>query len=604
MREATASLDPRAEYQQRLEARRRIVEHHDRLHIRLGNLRLAVALLGAAMAWMAFAERSWPSWLLAGPVVVFVALAVVHERILRARAKAERAARFYQRGLDRIGNRWAGQGEDGARFLDDTHPYALDLDLFGHGSLFELLSTARTRAGEETLARWLLAPAAPSEIRQRHAAVEELRCRLDLREDLALLGEEVRAGIDSEPLPRWGEQPPLLDSTALRALAAALSLAALAAFVAWAAFGANPRLLLGVLAVEAAVGIFLRPRVLAAVRAVEQPAHDLALMAEVLVRLERETFSCARLVEVRRALNTGGVPPSRRIGRLNRLIELLDSRDNVAVRLIGPPLMWSTQLAFAIESWRKHNGPAVRRWISAVGEIGALSSLACYAYEHPSDPFPEFVEGPAALEAEGITHPLLAEDRAVRNDLRLGGAAADAPCVLVVSGSNMSGKSTLLRTLGVNTVLAMAGAPVRARRMRLTPLTVGASIRVTDSLQGGSSRFYAEILRLRRLLDLTKGPLPLLFLLDELLHGTNSHDRHIGAEAVVRSLAARGALGLITTHDLALTRIPETLDGRGANIHFEDHFEDGRITFDYRIRPGVTGKSNALELMRSVGIEV
>jgi DNA mismatch repair ATPase MutS len=386
----------------------------------------------------------------------------------------------------------------------------------------------------------------------------------------------------------------------LRVLAGVLSLAALSSFTAWAGFGASPRLLVAVLAIEAAVGILLRPRVLAAVQAVEQPAHDLALMAEVLVRLERETFSSARLAELRRALDTGGLAPSRQIARLNRLVELLDSRDNVAVRLIGPPLMWTTQLAFAIEDWRKKNGPAVRRWISAVGEIGALSSLAGYAYEHPSDPFPEFVEGEPLLEAEAITHPLLPEDRAVRNGLRLGGSDR----VLIVSGSNMSGKSTLLRTVGVNTVLAMAGAPVRARKMRLTPFVVGASIRVTDSLQEGSSRFYAEILRLRRLLDLTRGPLPLLFLLDELLHGTNSHDRRIGAEAVVRSLAGRGAVGLITTHDLALARIAEAVGEQGANVHFEDHFEDGRITFDYKVRPGVVQKSNALDLMRSVGLEV
>lgn len=600
MREPNPSPDPRAEYSRRLEARRSIVERHDRLHIRLGNLRLAVAATAAVLSWMALVERTWPAWPAAIPAAFFVALVIVHERILRARAKADRAVRFYRRGLDRLENRWAGKGEAGDRFLDESHPYARDLDLFGRGSVFELLSTARTRAGEETLARWLLAPATLSEIRDRHAAVEELRRRLDLREDLALLGEEVRAGIDSEPLPRWGESAPLLDSAPLRVVAGGLSLAALSSFIAWAGFGASPRILLAVLAIEAAVGIVLRPRVLAAVQAVEQPAHDLALMAEVLVRLEHERFSSERLVELRRALDTGGLPPSRQIGWLSRLIELLDSRDNVAVRLIGPPLMWTTQLAFAIEAWRKKNGPAVRRWISAVGEMGALSSLAGYAYEHPSDPFPEFVEGGPLLEAEAITHPLLAEDRAVRNDLRLD----ESRRVLIVSGSNMSGKSTLLRTVGVNTVLAMAGAPVRARKLRLTPCVVGASIRVTDSLQVGSSRFYAEILRLRRLLDLTKGPLPLLFLLDELLHGTNSHDRRIGAEAVVRSLVRRGAIGLITTHDLALARIAEAVGEHGANVHFEDHFEDGRITFDYKVRPGVVQKSNALELMRSVGLEV
>jgi DNA mismatch repair ATPase MutS len=175
---------------------------------------------------------------------------------------------------------------------------------------------------------------------------------------------------------------------------------------------------------------------------------------------------------------------------------------------------------------------------------------------------------------------------------------------MIVSGSNMSGKSTLLRTVGVNTVLALAGAPVRAKGLRLSPLQVGASIRIQDSLQAGASRFYAEITRLRQIVELTNGERPVLFLLDEILHGTNSHDRQIGAERVVGGLLARGAIGLITTHDLALARIADELDTRAANVHFEDHLEDGQMRFDYLLRPGVVQRSNALELMRSVGLEV
>jgi DNA mismatch repair ATPase MutS len=184
--------------------------------------------------------------------------------------------------------------------------------------------------------------------------------------------------------------------------------------------------------------------------------------------------------------------------------------------------------------------------------------------------------------------------------VRIGGALR----VLVVSGSNMSGKSTLLRTLGISAVLAQAGAPVRARRLRMSCLAVGASILITDSLQGGVSRFYAEILRLRQILDLTAGTLPVLFLIDEFLHGTNSHDRRIGAEALVRGLVERGTIGLITTHDLALADIVQVLGERAANVHFEDQIENGQIRFDYALRTGVVRKSNAIELMRSVGLEI
>jgi DNA mismatch repair ATPase MutS len=287
-------------------------------------------------------------------------------------------------------------------------------------------------------------------------------------------------------------------------------------------------------------------------------------------------------------------------------MELLDSRDHLLVRLAEPFVLWTTHLAFVVEAWRRHSGPVVRRWLTATGEMEALCSLASHAFEHPDDRFPEFVGDEALLEAEAIGHPLIEQSRVVRNDVRMGGAAG--PRVLVVSGSNMSGKSTLLRTLGVNAVLAQAGAPVRARRLRMSPLAVGASIRVTDSLQGGVSRFYAEILRLRQILDATARPgpkgAPVLFLIDEFLHGTNSHDRLIGAEAVVRGLVERGAIGLITTHDLALADIAGELGERAANVHFEDHIEDGRMVFDYALRPGVVRKSNAIELMRSVGLEI
>jgi DNA mismatch repair ATPase MutS len=250
----------------------------------------------------------------------------------------------------------------------------------------------------------------------------------------------------------------------------------------------------------------------------------------------------------------------------------------------------------------------VRRWLTATGEIEALCSLASHAFEHPDDSFPEFSTESHWLEAEGAGHPLLEEKRVVRNDIRLG----EGLHLLVVSGSNMSGKSTLLRTVGVNAVLAQAGAPVRARRMVLSPLAIGASIRITDSLQDGVSRFYAEILRIRQIVELTNGPLPVLFLIDEFLHGTNSHDRRVGAEALVASLLKRGAMGFITTHDLALAHIADAVsaegDARGtpagANVHFEDQLVDGQIHFDYIMRPGVVRKSNALELMRSVGLEI
>jgi DNA mismatch repair ATPase MutS len=320
----------------------------------------------------------------------------------------------------------------------------------------------------------------------------------------------------------------------------------------------------------------------------------------VLARMEKEQFKTDRLRKLRIALDREGMPPSRLIARLNSLIVLLDSRRNQMFAPIAFILLWEIHLAFFVEDWRRKHGHAIAGWLEATAEMEALSSLAGYAYEHPDDPFPELSEQSPCFDGQGLGHPLLPQSKCVRNDVSLTGEAR----VLVVSGSNMSGKSTLLRTVGINTVLALAGAPVRAQRLKISPLALGASIRMMDSLHQGTSRFYAEITRLKQIVSLTEGSIPLMFLLDELLHGTNSHDRRIGAEAVIKGLVRRGAIGLLTTHDLALAHIVDALAPHAANVHFEDHIEDGRIAFDYHIHPGIVKKSNALELMRSIGLEV
>ena len=592
------SPDPRHEYADRLKARRAAAARHDRRHRTIGNLRLLVFLIAAVLAWLAWWRGALSPFWLALPLATFICLVVAHERVLRARRVCERAAAHYERALARVDGKWAGRGETGERFLDKSHPYAEDLDLFGRASLFELLCTARTRMGEETLARWLLRPSEPTVLRARHEAIAELRPMLDLREDLAVLGDDVRAGVHPEALAAWGEQPPL-ESRRARIIAFLLPCLLTVGAVLWAALEFRD-LFVVVFALEAIFIARFRRVVRRLVEAVEQPAHDLPLLAQVLRRFERERFVSPLLVELRAALNVEGRAPSERIGRLNRLVELLDSRDNLAMRILGPLLLWTEQLSFAIEAWRRRSGPALRRWLEAVGEIEALCALASYAWEHPADPFPELADGGACFDGEDLAHPLLPEARVVRNNVRLDGDLR----VLIVSGSNMSGKSTLLRTVGTNIVLAQAGAPVRATRLRLSSLAAGASIRTLDSLQDGTSRFYAEITRLHQIMELTAGPLPVLFLLDELLHGTNSHDRRIGAEAIVRGLVERGAIGLLTTHDLALAHITDALGPRAANVHFEDHLENGRMSFDYRLHPGVVEKSNALELMRSVGLEV
>jgi hypothetical protein len=620
--------DPAQEYRRRADACRVRASLLERRSSLIGNLRLAVFLLGAACAWAALSHaRYLPLRSLTIPIAAFLALVLWHERVVEKQRTAEKTAAIYDRGLARIADRWVGTGPTGDRFRVTDHVFADDLDLFGRSSLFELLSTARTPIGEATLARWLMDPAPVDEIVERQAAVRELGGNLDLREDLAVCGAEITLPKDPIALLAWAEGPPVSVSGGIRIAAFALMLLAIAATVIGFDTGIWTPLIAAV-AVEAALAWRWRKKIEAIVDPVSGAAGDLALVSELLARVEREEFQSVRLkalknpslrqnqAEGRGNHQSGQEPPSRALRKLKTLVNWADSRHNMLVRFLDILLLYSLQVAFAVERWRRERGRTVRHWLEAVGEMEALESLAAYAYEHPADPFPELVEREVPLFAgEELGHPLLPARTCVRNSVALSGSspsfhsksgsekdgATDVPQVLLVSGSNMSGKSTFLRTIGVNAVLAQAGAPVRARSLRMTQLRLGAAIRVTDSLQAGRSGFYAEITRLRQIMDLTAGDRRVLFLADEMLHGTNSHDRKIGAEGLIRALVERGAIGVVTTHDLALTAVA---DGRVHNAHFQDELRDGNMIFDYRLHEGVVTKSNALELMRSVGLNV
>jgi MutS domain V len=600
-------VNPLAEYRARLEDRRRTSELDQRLFRRIGNARLVAGFAGVVVAFFVFGEVWISVWWLLIPLAVFSALVIAHARVVERWERSKRAIQFYDRGLARLEGRWmdaqwTGSGESGERFRDPAHVYAEDLDLFGKGSLFQLLSTARTRAGEDTLARWLLAPASGDQVVARHLAVEELRSQLDLREDLAVLGSAVRSNLNPDVTAAWGEAPEVPFHTGARYIALLVAAVMVISFALYMAgiFTRTP--FLAALLLDLAYAFFLGPKTLRVATAVGSPSHDLALLAKLFQRLEKQAFR-APLLQLLQARLTAGhpLPASGAIGLLRRLVARLDWQRNPIFAPVAFVLLWGTQVTMAIERWRKTSGRHIREWISTAGEFEALCSLACYSYEHPADVFPELADAPGGcFEAEAIAHPLMPETNSIRNDVQLGGETR----LWIVSGSNMSGKSTLLRTIGINTVLAWAGAPVRAERLKISPLALGASIRIQDSLLDGRSRFYAEITRLREIVALTSDPRPVLFLLDELLSGTNSHDRQIGASAILRALVDRGALGLITTHDLALAHIAATLPGRAANVHFADTLENGELHFDYRLQPGVVERSNALDLMRSVGLEV
>ncbi len=592
--------DPAAEYQRRLKELRateaRFKTHDDRLAYAIFALIVAAVILG----FLLLVPKTYSFYWICLPFGLFVIFALIHTRVLRTLRNCRRAIAFYKRGLARIENRWIGRGQNGERFLDPAHPYARDLDIFGNGSLFELLCTARTRAGEQTLAAWLLAPASPDEVIVRQGAVGDMRGRVSFREDLAVLSEGIDAAGHTEALTAWGEGKATFGPAPyLRLGFLVLTLLSVSSFVLWAVGGLwyVPALFF---ALDFVISVVLRKRAAVSVSAIDAAVREVQVIADVLARVESETFSSAKLTALQGQLRKGDQSASRCTARLAKLGQGFESRRSYLLALIDWFVFWTLQYTLAIEAWRRQFGPEVRTWLSALGEMEALSDLAGYSYEHPADVFPDFTADSPCFQAEGLAHPLMAEKTAVRNDLALGKDLR----VVIISGPNMAGKSTFVRAAGVNAVLAQCGAPVRAAKMRISPLAVAACVCVLDSLQGGISRFYAEITRLRLIMEMAQGPVPVLFLLDELLSGTNSHDRRVGAEAIVHGLLKRNAVGLITTHDLSLAEIAKVLCDRAANVHFEDHLENGKLRFDYRLTPGVVQTSNALDLMRSIGLDV
>jgi len=598
----TTGWDPEATYRQLRDQRAATARRSERRASLVSNARLLVFVGLLAACFLAFGRGTLHGGWVAALALVFMALVMWHDRILRAAGAARSSEAFFDDGLTRLGGRFLELPCADPDRNTAEHPYADDLDCLGRGSLFHRIDTARTQVGKGVLADWLLAGAPPDVVRARQQAVADLRPRLDLRERLGTLGGDAKEAVESALLVRWGETAPGAFGRGERLAARILPAVTAGAIGAWWLGLVPPLAIVLTLGVQMGFAAWLRPRVRALLRDVEAPARELVLLAGLLRQVEGESFEAEPLRALQSALTAEETGASERIDRLRRLTDLLDARRNQLFAPLAGLLLWATQLCFSIEDWRARNGGEIRRWIEAFGEIEALVSLAAYAYERPADPFPELLDAePAVFEAAELGHPLLEEARCVRNDLAL---SRDLR-LLLISGSNMSGKSTLLRAVGANAVLALAGAPVCARRLVISPVQLGASVQLRDSLLGGQSRFYAEIQRLRRVFELAdRATPPVLFLLDEILHGTNAQERRVGAEAVVAGLLDRGAAGLVTTHDLALTDMVERHAPAAANRHFADHVEDGKLRFDYRLRDGVATQGNALALMRAVGLPV
>ncbi|MEE9383767.1 MAG: hypothetical protein V3V08_10170 [Nannocystaceae bacterium] len=593
------------QYRRTLATRRQALQTLEVADSRLSTARVVVFLgiLAGGVAGLEFDAWGWWASCITA-IAAFAGLMVAHERNARRRKRAAGRVAYYERALRRVADDWHHEGVADRSYAPEGHPYADDLDLFGPSSLFQLICETRTGSGRARLAAWLCAPASLDVIEARQRGIEELREDIVLREDLAAVEHAVERPIDVAALETWSRRPiaSAARSTLTRVVAWGLPAIAVACAAAWQLGATSAWPLLGILGLEALLLRSLRPVLHEIRQELERTSTDVAILGNMIACVEGKSFQQPILRGLSQRLRVDGRKASVEVHRLKRRVEWFEAYNSSWFSLLAFPLLWPLHTLFALEDWRDNAGSALPRWIDALAELEALSSLAAYAFENPDDPFAELTaEGPCFV-AEDIGHPLVARSKCVRNSVHLDTSQQ----ALLISGSNMSGKSTFLRSVGINAVLAQAGAPVRARRLRLSRLRIGATVRIEDSLQAGRSRFYAEIVRLKTIVDLATDSEEghLLFLLDEVFHGTNSRDRRISAAALLRLLVDKKALGLVTTHDLELTKVAAELAPRVANVHFCDELRGDKLHFDYKLRSGVVQRSNARALMRAVGLSL
>jgi energy-coupling factor transporter ATP-binding protein EcfA2 len=603
--------DPRQPYESRLAAATADYERIDARWNRIANLRLVAFVAAALAAAWGLWGRAPIGWPLAGALLaVFVALAIVHARLGKTRERLAIARTIEEEAIARIDRRWSDLPERWMPPVPPDHPYAVDLDIVGHASLFQLLDTTATRMGRETLASWLLAPADAAVATARQGAVADLAPRLDLRQDLQLLGRLAANGeADPAPFLDWAEgEGALVGHAWLRWYAwlgpLALLLLAVADYTSIVAYPFWALALLANLAVGATAGRQAYATIAGVVanhRAIAAYAGQLDLLAEA-------SFSDPALQRLQDRLGAGAHNAPAMLRRLGRLAGMAIPPGSMLYLPMQAVALWDVHVLVALERWKREGGGHARDWLETLGEVEALAALAGLRFDNPGWVFPEISPGRDRYQARLIGHPLLREEARVRNDVAVGPPGT----FLLVTGSNMSGKSTLLRAIGVNAVLAQAGGPVCADALALPVVDLWTSARVQDSLERGVSFFLAELQRLKLIVDAAaraqkRGGPPVMYLLDEILQGTNTAERSVAARRIIAYLVDQGAIGAVSTHDLALADDPR-LAMHAETVHFTDTVGEGPdappMSFDYRLRPGVATTTNALRLMRLIGLDL
>jgi hypothetical protein len=490
--------------------------------------------------------------------------------------------------------------DHGISFIDEDHPYQVDLDIFGENSLFQLLNRTTTYWGRKILSNWLSDPAIDNEILSRQLAVQELAGNLDWSQEFQATGKYFEDHRNIKVFLNWLDEKPLIHGNRFYQIIRYTGPIII--------FGLLILLILSIIPWTILLaGVFLQGLVLFFVIDPVRSIHEstsasiksLQSFEALIGMVEKKDFRSRKLQEIRSIFRLKGMPASEIIGQLKRILQRLDNRSNQIYQLFNVILLFDLHYAIAAEGWKKSQPEHIKKWFVTLGEMEAINSLAAYHYANPDYSFPEISMDDFIFQAENMGHPLIPYRKRINNDFSLHGKGT----IAMITGSNMAGKSTFLRTVGINVILALMGAPVCAEKLILSDFRVFTSMRTQDNLEENISSFYAELKRIRLLFDKIDPQVPLLFLLDEILKGTNSKDRHLGAVSLVKQLSGENVTGLISTHDLELAR-NALKTSKVTNYSFESLIQGNEISFDYKLNPGICETFNASILMEKMGIRI
>lgn len=570
---------------------------------KISNIRMLIFIVGIVLPVVLFFKgyKSFSYGILFAFVLVFIALMIYHKHISNELVKTKNIVQINEEYVKRCNGEWIEFDYNGKEFVNPDHRYTSDLDIFGENSLYQYMNACKTYFGRTTLADTLSNPLKDvDKIRDRQVAVSELSVEIDFCEDLqvqALIGKNVHK--DPKVLLNYSEEKvPLLKNKLLIVLVKLLPLILVTTFVLKLINVLSTWLIpIILLFVQGCIFLVGLKNISGSLNDIGYFSDNISAYIGILKIIENKKFKSSLLNNIKADLrNKNGIKASEALEKLSRIADFTDLRYNTLLHIIlNIIFLWDYHCVHALDKWKSKYGDSLRQWLTVVGKVEELVSFASLLQVNDESwSFPDFISNGLVVDAKDMGHPLINPKVRVNNNVTI------KDNISVITGSNMSGKTTLLRTVGINLVLAYSGGPVCAKRFNCSIMEIYTSMRINDNLQGKISTFYAELLRIKMIIDFSKEKKNMIFLIDEIFRGTNSHDREIGARAVIKNLSKDWIIGFITTHDLELF----STDSKYDFYNFSEYYKDNTINFDYKLQMGKSVTTNAIYLMKMVGIDI